>query len=65
MCRLNVYRLFLHITYLSDTHQPDGKSIKIGFLIRLKPEFHKSIFNCPNERTPTKRVWHLWNKTIR
>ena len=56
MCRLNVYRLFLHITYLSDTHQPDGKSIKIGFLIRLKPEFHKSIFNCPNERTPTKRV---------
>ena len=43
----------------------DGKTINKNFLTGPKPKYPRSVFKWPNQQSPYKQAWKMWNKYVR
>ena len=65
LIRLNACRLYLQITHLSDMTEGDGKTINKNVLTGPKPKYPRFVFKWPNQPSPSKQAWKIWNKYVR
>ena len=65
LIRINACRLYLQITHLSDMNESNRKTINKNFLTGPKLKYPLSVFKWPNQPSPSKQAWNMWNKYVR
>ena len=63
--QLNVCRMYLQVSLLSDITTPNGKTTMIEFLRGQKPKYPRSTFYWSNQDFPRKSAMIRWFKRLK
>ena len=64
LIKINVCRLYLKVSHLSNIVNPNGKNVKSDFIIGKRGSYSDRIYSWSYQLNPTSKVWILWRETL-